>query len=144
MPRLSTLTSAAPTTTVTAKIAGEDVRLDYSMAGLSPAALEGVVTAAAPDDDGDDKEARGRSVIAKGRAATDFLASVLRGWDLVDDDDQPIPVTRATIAQLSFDLQAEFIDAIMDDASVDPTPRGTGNGSARRKGKSAASRSGRR
>lgn len=54
---------------------------------------------------------KGQHLMAQARS----LAEIITGWDLVDDDGAPLPVSAEIIAPLGLDFTAKVTRAILDD-----------------------------
>lgn len=62
------------------------------------------------------------------------ILAVVSGWDLLDDDGQPLPVSREFIAMLPTDLLMAITWAIQEDAGPNRRSAGSSGAGSRRKG----------
>lgn len=68
-----------------------------------------------------------RDVAANAGAINDVLIKLVKSWDLLDDDEQPLPLTMERLAEVPLGFRVEVIDAIFEDmrpkgAATEQTP----------------------
>lgn len=74
-------------------------------------------------------EVEGMDDATQGQAWTE-LVGMIEGWDLVDDEDNEMPVTVETVSAVPMPILNEILAAIMTDTRPNPTrSRRSGHGS---------------
>lgn len=106
MPKLSRMTEALRTVKVT--IGGEDYHLTYRLGAINSELSDWALESSSE---------RG--------ALRQWLERVVSAWDVTDDNDQPVPITREAMEQNEFPVPAmiAFREAIWADCSPEKLQR---------------------
>jgi len=105
---------SANTATVAVEIDGETLNVVYRPSGLTPETEDRLQEMV--------KEQRG------GASLIVLLREILVSWDLLDDNDQPLPVDERTLRGLPITLLSRVAEAISDD--MRPNPQSGGRSAA--------------
>jgi len=99
----------------------EELTVSYNKSRLTVKrvkALSGGALLAADVADGDAQEARLNLVL-------DFLAGIVDGWDVVDDEGAPVPATRETFEDLlAISALTKIMGALLAEQAPDPPAAG--------------------
>lgn len=113
MPKLTNLAGSAPRP-VKVEWEGPVVEVIYRRDRLTGAVADRAMMAPEPE---------------QVRRTAETLAELLEGWDITDDDEQPLPITVENLLALPVALLTATMLALGQDSRPDPTSAGSfGNG----------------